>query len=78
MNVKRLKDLREDNDLMQKEVANIINTTQQQYSKYETGIRLIPIDKISILADYYETSVDYILGRTTIKEPYPRKKEKKD
>lgn len=78
MNIKRLKDLREDNDLMQKEVANIINTTQQQYSKYETGIRLIPIDKISILADYYETSVDYILGRTTIKEPYPRKKEKKD
>lgn len=78
MNVKRLKDLREDNDLMQKEVANIINTTQQQYSKYEIGIRLIPIDKISILADYYETSVDYILGRTNIKEPYPRKKEKKD
>lgn len=77
MNVKRLKDLREDNDLMQKEVANIINTTQQQYSKYETGIRLIPIDKISILADYYETSVDYILGRTNIKEPYPRKKEKR-
>lgn len=74
MNVKRLKDLREDNDLMQKEVANIINTTQQQYSKYETGIRLIPIDKISILADYYETSVDYILGRTNIKAPYPKKK----
>ena len=74
MNVKRLKDLREDNDLMQKEVANIINTTQQQYSKYEPGIRLIPIDKISILADYYETSVDYILGRTNIKAPYPKKK----
>lgn len=74
MNVKRLKDLREDNDLMQKEVANIINTTQQQYSKYETGIRLIPIDKINILADYYETSIDYILGRTNIKAPYPRKK----
>lgn len=74
MNVKRLKDLREDNDLMQKEVANMINTTQQQYSKYETGIRLIPIDKISILADYYETSVDYILGRTNIKAPYPKKK----
>ena len=74
MYFKRLKDLREDNDLMQKEVANIINTTQQQYSKYETGIRLIPIDKISILADYYETSVDYILGRTNIKAPYPKKK----
>lgn len=74
MNVKRLKDLREDNDLMQKEVADIINTTQQQYSKYETGIRLIPIDKINILADYYETSVDYIIGRTNIKAPYPKKR----
>ena len=74
MNIKRLKDLREDNDLMQKQVADILNTTQQQYSKYETGIRLIPIDKINILADYYETSVDYILGRTNIKAPYPKKR----
>lgn len=75
MNVKRLKDLREDNDLMQKEVADIINTTQQQYSKYELGIRLIPIDKINILADYYKTSIDYILGRTNEKKPYPKGKE---
>lgn len=74
MNVKRLKDLREDNDLMQKEVADIINTTQQQYSKYELGIRLMPIDKINILADYYNTSIDYILGRTSEKKPYPRGK----
>lgn len=74
MNVKRLKDLREDKDLKQKEVANIISTTQQQYSKYETGIRLIPIDKLDMLADFYKTSIDYIVGRTNIKDPYPNKK----
>ena len=73
MNFKRLKDLREDNDLNQTEVAKIIATTQQQYSKYETGIRIIPIDKLNILADYYNTSVDYIIGRTNIKKPYPKK-----
>jgi len=76
MDVKRLKDLREDKDLMQKQVADILNTTQQQYSKYENGIRLIPIDKLNILANFYQTSVDYIIGRTNIKEPYPRRKEK--
>lgn len=73
MDLKRLKDLREDNDLMQKEVADRIGTTQQQYSKYELGIRLIPIDKLNILADYYDTSTDYILGRTNIKTPYSKK-----
>ena len=73
MNVKRLKDLREDRDLSQENVAKIIKTTQQQYSKYELGIRLIPIDKLCILADYYNTSLDYILGRTNIKQNYPKK-----
>ncbi len=73
MTVKRLKDLREDKDLTQDEVAKIIKTTQQQYSKYELGIRLIPIDKLCILADYYDTSLDYILGRTNIKQKYPKK-----
>lgn len=72
MNIKRLKDLREDNDLTQKEVAKIIHTTQQQYSKYEIGIRLIPIDKLNILADFYNTSTDYIIGRTNIIKPYPK------
>ena len=75
MDVKRLKDLREDKDLMQKQVADLLNTTQQQYSKYENGIRLIPIDKLNILANFYETSIDYIIGRTNIKEPYPRNKK---
>ena len=73
MNVKRLKDLREDKDLTQDEVAKIIKTTQQQYSKYELGIRFIPIDKLCILADYYNTSLDYILGRTNIKQKYSKK-----
>jgi len=74
MNIKRLKDLREDRDKRQEDIALILHTTQQQYSKYEQGIRLIPIDKLNILADFYQTSTDYILGRTNIKEPYPRKK----
>ena len=73
MNAKRLKDLREDKDLTQEDVAKIIKTTQQQYSKYELGIRLIPIDKLCILADYYDTSLDYILGRTNIKQKYSKK-----
>lgn len=73
MNINRLKDLREDNDLTQKELADILHTTQQQYSKYEIGIRLIPIDKLEILAKFYNTSVDYLIGRTNNKEPYKDK-----
>ncbi len=75
MDLKRLKDLREDNDLMQKEVADKIGTTQQQYSKYELGIRLIPIDKLIILADFYKVNLDYMVGRTFIKEQLPKKGE---
>lgn len=77
MNINRLKDLREDNDLTQKEVANMLQTTQQQYSKYEIGIRLIPIDKLEILANFYNTSIDYLLGRTNNKEPYKNKNTSK-
>ena len=73
MNISRLKDLREDYDLTQKEVADILHTTQQQYSKYELGIRLIPIVKLNLLADYYETTVDYLIGRSNIKKPYTEK-----
>lgn len=74
MNLKRLKDLREDKDLYQKQIANVIGTTQQVYSEYELGIRLMPIDKLDKLADFYETSVDYIIGRTNEKAPYKPKK----
>ena len=72
MNVNRLKDLREDSDLTQADIAKLLKTTQQQYSKYELGISLIPIDKLNKLADYYKTSTDYILGRTNIRKPYEK------
>ncbi len=74
VNFNRLKDLREDKDLNQSEIAKVLKTTQQQYSKYEIGIRLIPIDKLNVLADFYKTSIDYIVGRTNIKKPYPKNK----
>ena len=72
MNIHRLKDLREDMDLTQADIAKILNTTQQQYSKYEIGIRLIPIDKLNKLADFYKTSTEYILGRTNNRKPYEK------
>ena len=60
----RLKDLREDNDYTQKDIARILFITQQQYSLYERGYRDIPSEALITLADLYKTSVDYILGRT--------------
>ncbi len=72
MNLSRLKEIREDNDLLQKDVAKILNISQVQYSRYETGLRLIPIDKLSILADYYKVSVDYLICRTDYKKTYPK------
>lgn len=70
MNIDRLRELREENNLTQKEVADILETSQQQYSKYELGIRVIPIEKLYILANYYKTSIDYLVGKTNIKKPY--------
>ena len=75
MNLKRLKNLREDKDMLQADVAKILQITRQQYSLYETEKRTLPIDLLDILATYYETSTDYLLGRTNIKEPYPRIKK---
>ena len=68
MEYKRIKDLREDNDKLQKEVAQVLNITQQQYSLYEKGIREIPVDLLIKLANYYNVSVDYILNRTNNKK----------
>ena len=65
----RLKDLREDKDLMQKEVASILGIDQRVYSNYETGKREIPTRFVVILADYYNTTTDYILGRTNNPKP---------
>ncbi len=58
----RIRDLREDNDLTQAEVAKVINTSQQQYSKIENGKSDISGEKLIILAKFYKVSVDYILG----------------
>ena len=70
---KRLKDLREDNDLTQQQVANILNISQRGYSHYETGNNDIPTEILITLAKYYKTSVDYILGLTNNKKPYSKK-----
>jgi len=69
----RLKDLREDHELMQKEVAAVLNIDQRVYSNYETGKREIPLRYLIVLADYYHTSLDYLTGRTSRIEPYPEK-----
>ena len=60
----RLRELREDNDLKQKDVADILNTTQQVYSRYENGLNEIPIHHLVTLSKFYKVSTDYILGLT--------------
>ena len=69
----RLKDLREDADLTQKELADYLHVKQNTYSQYENGQRQIPIEHLISLARYYNTSTDYILRLTDIKTPYPKK-----
>ena len=68
----RLRDLREDNDLTQQQVAQLLGTSFQYYQKYESGVRQITVERLEILADFYHTSTDYILGRTNIRKPYPK------
>ena len=72
MNIDRLKEIRKDRDLQQKDVAKILKISQVQYSRYERGIRTIPIDKLSVLAKYYNVSVDYLIGLTNERKPYPK------
>lgn len=67
---KRIRDLREDHDLTQTQIAQILGMSQTGYSKYETGENDIPIAILIQLAEYYQTSVDYLLGRTNNKKPY--------
>lgn len=68
MYFQRLRDLREDRDLNQTEVARLLFTSQTVYSRYERGYQTIPVEHLLILADFYGVSVDYILGRTNAKE----------
>lgn len=66
----RLKDLREDNDLTQKTIADYLHIKQNTYSQYENGQRQIPLEMLISLAKFYGTSLDYIVGLTNIKAPY--------
>ena len=70
----RLRDLREDHDLTQTQVAEVISMSQTGYSKYETGENDIPTRVLIKLAEYYHTSVDYLLNVTDRQEPYPKSK----
>lgn len=67
---KRIRELREDNDLLQRELAEYLNCSQVAYSRYELGMRDIPTEVLIAIADFYNTSTDYILGRTSVKKPY--------
>ncbi len=69
----RLRDLREDRDLKQKDLAQLLRVHQTTYSDYELGELNIPVSALHTLADFYGVSVDYLLGRTNLKEPYPAK-----
>lgn len=74
MNIDRLKEIRQDRDLQQVDIAKVLKTSQVQYSRYERGIRVMPVDKIAMLAKYYDVSIDYLLGLTDIRKPYPKSK----
>ena len=71
----RIRNLREDNDLTQNELSKYLNISQVAYSYYELGRRTIPLELLSKLADYYNTSVDYLLYRTDTLKPYPKSKK---
>ena len=69
----RIRDLREDRDLKQKDLAQFLLCDQSLYSKYERGERSLPLEYADRLADFYGVSVDYLMGRTNVKKPYSKK-----
>lgn len=77
ISMNRLKELREDKDLYQKDIADYLKIDQSNYSKYELEKVNIPIEYLRLLADYYNTSVDYILYRTDERKPYSKSIMKK-
>ena len=68
MYFQRIRDLREDRDMNQTQVAKLLFISQTGYSRYERGFQTIPVEYLLILADFYDVSVDYILGRTNKKQ----------
>lgn len=69
----RIRDLREDNKKTQKDIAELLNTTQSYYAQYENKHRPLPIEHLITLCKYYDTSPDYILGFTNEAKPLPKK-----
>lgn len=72
----KIRDLREDKDLTQTQIAKILNCSQRIYSNYERGEVDIPTQVLIKLAEFHGTSVDFLLGHTDEKRPYPRKRDK--
>ena len=70
---KRLRELREDRDLTQTYIANILHVNQKNYSRYETGEHAIPLEQLCRIADFYGVNTDYLLNRTDVKKPYPKR-----
>ena len=68
----RLKELREDNDLLQREIAKYLGITQRNYSYFETNQTMLTADILIKIANYYDTSIDYLLYRTDIIQAYPK------
>lgn len=69
----RIRDLREDHDLTQTDIANLLHIGQRTYADYELGKTRIPLDSIIILAKYYDVSMDYICGCSNVKNEFPNK-----
>lgn len=74
--LKRLRALREDKDLKQRDMAQFLNITQSTYSDYERGNTNIPLDSLKMLAVFFETSIDYLLELTDDPRPYPRRRKR--
>lgn len=73
MKYENIRNLRIDSDRTQQEIADYLGISQNTYSQYEIGKLNYPVDVLMKLADFYEVSVDYLLGRTDIRTPYPKK-----
>ena len=71
-----IRSLRLDNGYTQKQIAEILGVSQNTYSQYEIGVLNYPVDALIKLADFYQVSVDYLLGRTGQKQPYPKENKK--
>ncbi len=70
----RIRNLREDADMTQQQMADLLFINRRTYSGYETGVRMIPPEALGKIADIFETSVDYLMERTDVKTAYPKKR----